>query len=257
MKQIVGVVVVVLVAAGAWWFLAKGPMGVATAPTDNDQHILQGTPAGSDYKYTLTNPSYEIEAIWPQKVPLPTAEASTKARLALEQALLDRMNVFKSNVQEMLTPQEVQRLKDSDRMYSFGMDYKAYTASGYVSYLYGIYEDTGGAHPNSYFMSVVFDNNGNTVTLASLFPSDTKRTYLTKIAAAAQKQVIAQLIEKLGVTPNEASNSYYSEGVSADAENFSSFVVDGDTLAIFIPPYQAAAYAAGNFEVRIPFSELK
>ena len=46
-------------------------------------------------------------------------------------------------------------------------------------------------------------------------------------------------------------------GTSPTPETLQFFYLDGGALHIIIPPYQAAAYAAGYFDISIPLSSLK
>jgi hypothetical protein len=112
--------------------------------------------------------------------------------------------------------------------------------------------DTGGAHPNNFYKTLVFDLNGNTVALGDLFNPGSN--YLDAISQIAQTQVAAQLEQRAGAG---AADSIIADGLSAKEENFQNFVVDSDRIRIFIPPYQAAAYAAGSFEVQIPLADLE
>jgi hypothetical protein len=125
--------------------------------------------------------------------------------------------------------------------------------------LFTIYEDTGGAHPNGFYRTFVFDEQGSAVKLSDLFlPAQAGKpgsNYLQKISAAATAQVTKQLQEGLGQA--DVSGDIFAEGLAPTVENFKNFVIDGDTLYIVIPPYQAAAYVAGSFDVRIPFGDLK
>ncbi len=47
-----------------------------------------------------------------------------------------------------------------------------------------------------------------------------------------------------------------NSGTTAKVENFQDWYIDGTSLVIIFPPYQVAAYAAGEQTVTIPFSQL-
>jgi hypothetical protein len=112
--------------------------------------------------------------------------------------------------------------------------------------------DTGGAHPSNSYKTLVFDLKGNTVALGDLFQSGSN--YLERIASSSKAQVRAQLKQRAGA---EALDTIIADGIAPKAENFENFVVDSDRIRIFIPPYQAAPYAAGAFEVQIPLADVK
>ncbi len=216
-----------------------------------ESHVLNGTKnADGTYTYLEETDYYRIEVDYPDRVPVANTK---KAQASLEQGLQQEIARFKSNIEEMLSPDEEQRLREQGRKYAYGMEYKTYEGQGTVSYAYTVYEDTGGAHPNGYFKTFVFDQEGNVVTLASLFPNNPN--WLEELSLLASKQVTADM--KARAEQEDATGLLFEEGLAPQVENFSNFVIDGDQLVILIPPYQVASYAMGSFEVRIPLSDLQ
>jgi hypothetical protein len=113
-----------------------------------------------------------------------------------------------------------------------------------------------GAHPNLYYKTFVFDREGNRLALADLFAASSTASstgYLSQISGIATAQIKDQLASRLGEAPG---GGFFAEGTAPNPDNFQNFVIDGGDLVFLIPPYQAAAYAAGSFEVRIPLSQL-
>ncbi|MEK7108977.1 MAG: RsiV family protein, partial [Patescibacteria group bacterium] len=142
--------------------------------------------------------------------------------------------------------------------YAFSVRYeefpKTQTSAHYNSFLYSIYQDTGGAHPNGYFVTFVFDQfkpTGVPLKLSDLFKPGAD--YLARLSQAATPQVRQQVSERLG---SDAVPAIFDEGLKPAEENFQNFTVDGDSLHIFFPPYQVAPYAAGTFDITIPLSSL-
>lgn len=249
-----GIVLLVLfVAAGGLGFWASktglGPL----AP--QERHVLMGstTPEG-DYVYVEDAPYYTIEVRYPAKTALSGA-ADAKARFAIETALAARIAQFKTDGNfENLTEEDV-RIQGlgADRKYALGLEYKTYTSLGYVSYLYTIYADTLGAHPNLYFLTFVFDNKGEQVALGQLFPNNPN--WLEELSLLVSNDVVAQIRQRTGI--DDVTGSVFAEGLAPVESNFQNFVLEGDSLLIEIPPYQVAAYAVGTFEVRIPLKDLQ
>lgn len=246
----ISLIVLALIVAAAFAVLKRGaPSGPAAA----ESHVLPGsvTPSG-DYKYVEDQPYYTIAATYPAKTAL-QGDADVKARHTIEQALSDRIAQFKQNGGfANLTPGDIEMQGlGPERKYALNLEYKAYSGAGYVSYAYTIYEDTLGAHPNAYYLTLVFDKNGNEIALKNLFKNGSD--YLARIAGDATVQVKAELTRRLGADPGE---SFFDEGTAPKDENFENFVIDGDTMVFLFPPYQVAAYAAGAFQARVPLSEL-
>ena len=237
-KQVI--VALVLLAAGiaVFGFLASRTAPVATTPQTQMVAASQSLEEGPYLRMVVDYP-----------------EATSPERAVIETDMRALAAQFKANAQiDSLTPEDVaiQGL-GGDRKYTLEAEYKKFEAPAHTSYVYLIYEDTLGAHPNVYFKTFVFDRAGNKVALSSLFPNNPN--WLEELSLLVSTDVSAQYRERAQV--DDLTNLIYPEGVSPNEANFSNFVVDGDTLVIFIPPYQVAAYAVGAFEVRIPLASLQ
>ncbi|HEV7449546.1 MAG TPA: DUF3298 domain-containing protein [Candidatus Paceibacterota bacterium] len=251
-KQImwaVGVLIVLVVVFGVLTSFTKPTSIVKPA----EQHALAGTlQDNGDYVFDESTDTYEIKAQWPGTIALPTADASAKARLVIEQDIADRIATFKSESIAGIDSQETAHLKELGTKYALGFEYKHYSSPGYESYWYTVYEDTGGAHPNSYFFTHVFDAQGNDVKLADMLKDNPN--WLDDLAALVRKDVVAQYKTRAEVS--DTTGLIFDEGLAAKEENFSNWYLDGTDLVIEIPPYQVAAYVAGSFEVRVPLADV-
>ncbi len=197
--------------------------------------------------------TYRISAAYPAK-PIPTGGTDENARAldSMETWIASTTAEF-SSFSTSLSPEERQFLGESGRKYELDITYKPYVSleAGTVSYEFDIYADTGGAHPNFYFHTFTFDERGEEVALGDLFEPDSE--YLETLSEKALASVRADLSERLG---EDAAAVIFAEGLSPRPENFQNFVLSDDAFILLVPPYQAAAYAAGSFSVRIPFSLL-
>lgn len=244
-------VILVAVAVGlvAWGF----SFIPATEPAGPMEQILPGQLSEEgNYHYAENADYYTVDADYPATTSLSGA-ADVRARATIERAVADRVAEFKRNGDfDNLTAEDV-RIQGlgPDRKYALGMEYQAYAGANTISYLYRIYEDTLGAHPNGYFMTFVFDRGGAQVRLGDLFKPGAD--YLGRLSQAATAQVRQQVSERLG---SDAVPAIFDEGLRPTEENFRNFVIDGNILRIFFPPYQVAPYAAGTFEVSVPLSGL-
>lgn len=216
-----------------------------------ETHLLEGTKnADGTYTYVEETEFYTIEVDYPDRVPV---RESDRAQTTLEQGLQQEIARFKSTVQEFLTPDEQERLRAEGRTYAFIMEYEAGEGEGTVSYAYVMYEETGGAHPNVYFKTFVFNQQGDLVTLGSLFPNNPN--WLEELSLRVSNQVVADMQER--TEQDDVAELVFDEGLAPAEANFQNFVIDGADLIVLIPPYQVAAYAAGSFQVRIPLVELQ
>ncbi len=241
---IVAVVAILVLLVGGWYFFAhRGPtLSYTVLDTGDRQH-------------KETADFYTIQINYPNKTPLAVRGgwgAGARADKAIEDLLEDQIDGFKDLAEENLTDEEKARLTENLYTYSLNIAYKPYSSGEYVSYEFDIYTDTGGAHPNNYYKTLVFDLDGHEQELGDLFEGGSN--YLERVATEARRQVTEQLTQRAG---SGATTTLIAEGLTPTKENFENFVVDSDRIRIFIPPYQVAAYAAGSFEVQIPLIDIR
>ena len=253
-----GLIVLGLVFAG----LASFSTPPAVVPTAGDKSAILGGTLGSDgvYHYSESKEYYKITADYPADTGL-SAEANLKARATVEQTLAEQIATFKEDSGlDNLTPQDAQiQGITAERYYALALEYKAVTSSTTVSFAYQVYVDTLGAHPNLYYKTFVFDQDGNELGLKDVLKNNPN--WLEELSLLVSQDVVAQLKARLDSLPQgdegaDVTGSIFAEGLAANEENFKNFVVDKDELVILIPPYQVAAYAVGAFEVRLPLSEI-
>jgi hypothetical protein len=242
---IVVVILIIIAAAGAFYFYTN-PLGPSLSYT-----VIET----GDRQHREDNNYYTIQINYPDKTPLASRGgwgAEGRAQATIANTLKGLIDQFKQagNVNN-LSQEEKDRLNQGGLKYSLNVGYHMYSSGNFVSYEFDVFMDTGGAHPNNFYKTLIFDLNGNTVTLRDLFTSD---EYLSRVAGDASVQVQDQLRQRIGGDPGE---SFLPAGTAPKEENFENFVIDSDRIRIFIPPYQAAAYAAGSFEVQIPLTEVK
>lgn len=240
---IVFLILAVLVALGGWYIFINSQALPHTLNSQGDRQIKEDT----DF--------YTIQAVYPNSSKLASrtdssASADEKAIQTIESYVIGTVATFKNNANSALTSDEKARLTEQKLKYSLGIAYQQYTSSSFASVELDVAEDTGGAHPINSYKTFVFDLKGDQVALSDLFTPGSD--YLGRISEAATKQIGEQLVAEGA----DASSSIIAEGVAPTADNFSNWVDKDGLLVFLIPPYQAAAYAAGSFEVHIPMSDL-
>jgi len=119
----------------------------------------------------------------------------------------------------------------------------------YVSVKLNVMFYTGGAHPNHWPMTWVFDmTDGSPLTLGKLFPN--RVAALDKISGICREV----LTKSLG-------NMYLPEmlnyGIEPVGKNFDKFILTSEGVAFYFAPYQVAPYAAGEQVVTIPYDHLE
>jgi hypothetical protein len=250
--------VLVVLGFAAWRYFV--PKEVVEAPVVTETATPSTSVVGAtmnakgDFEYKKSTDYVEIEATYPSKTSL-SGEADAKARLTMESWVDERVAAFEKQVNgELLTPSEMARLKADGRKYAMGISYSTYTSEGHVSYVYQIYEDMGGAHPNTYYTTFTFDQSGTALDLADLFKPGAR--YLDRLSKLSYDYLVVDLAKRFSVKLDEDQLDWVRMGTEPSPEALQFFYLDQSNLVIIFPPYQVAAYVAGKSEVRIPLSEL-
>lgn len=107
---------------------------------------------------------------------------------------------------------------------------------------------TGGAHPNHWPVTWVFDlTNGAALTLDDIF-IDVQNS-LKAIAPMMRKT----LYQSLG---DMANPDMLDDGTRPVMPNYDGFIINNEGIAFFFAPYQVAPYAAGQQVVTIPWGNI-
>ena len=148
---------------------------------------------------------------------------------------------------DSISPAQAQQMGlGGGRKYKFQITYLFGSSPHTLSYIFTMYQDTGGAHGNTTFKTFVFDkDSGKLLTLDDIFTGD----YLKTLSSLSS----AYVTKNLG---DFADARMIADGTKPDTKNFQNFFFDNGIFAILFPPYQVAAYAAGPQTVRLNASGL-
>lgn len=244
---------IIIILVLAVWYMATHPAPEPFSPLP----VASSTPVAAALPpQTIEEHAqyYDVEAVYPAETAL-KATAGTAADLAA----VARMKGFvEETVGEFklqgnfnnLSPEDIQMMGFSDgRKESLVIEYEEKSGASTVSYVYSIYLDTLGAHPNAFFRTFTFDQKtGASLAIGDLFTP--RSDYLKRLSAITRFELDKSLGEFADV-------DYINQGTTAEALNFQSFAIESNALVIIFPPYQVAPYAAGIQKVSIPLSQLK
>lgn len=139
---------------------------------------------------------------------------------------------------------------------SVNVDYKIESSHGSIlPIVFTVSAYTAGAaHPNNFYQTLNLDLAiGEEVTLAEFFKPGTK--YLEIFAPlAAQAVAKEQNIRLEPDTPITAQDEWIKGGTKAEATNYQNYLFTAEGIKLFFDPYQVASYAAGGFEVLLPYA---
>jgi len=255
----IGVGVLAIIGVLIVWFVATHPAPVQ-APTTQPP---AGAATSTDQTITDHQPYYDVDAVYPGTTPLAGLpdSADVNAVALMKQWETDTIEKFKTESGvTTLTPQDVQmqNLGVDGRKYALGITYQGSVSARTVSYVFQVYEDTLGAHPNAFYHTFTFDTQtGQNLALKDLFVPNAP--YLARLSAAAQADMPAVIAKAENVDLSEVDTSptgMLATGITPTEDNFANFALDGSDLVIIFQPYQIGPWALGTQTDRIPLSSL-
>ena len=245
-KNILGIVTVLVIIAGAVGYAALRPASV----------IAPGATTLPPGSYTEHAPYYDIAANYASSTPL-TGVANTAAVALMQKFVSDTITQFKTDGNfANITPADIKTMGfDTGRKESLQITYLIGSSGRTVSYIFTVYEDTLGAHGNTFFHTFTFDTNPSTpsgqagvpLALADLFTPGAP--YLDELSGIARAKLP-------GVIGQDADVTFINDGTTPDTKNFQTFFFDNAYLVFLFAPYQVAPYSAGPQTLRIPIASL-
>ena len=149
----------------------------------------------------------------------------------------------------------IDHIKSENFKGSLSITYETHQGPNTVSYVYSIYSDTLGAHPNGTYKTFTFDTRtGAELSLADLFAPGTN--YAQYLSDYSRSKLPAMIAARENVSASEVATDMLDAGTTADPANFSDFYLDGSNLVILFPPYAVGPYVLGTMELDIPLSNV-
>ncbi|MDB5265073.1 MAG: hypothetical protein JWN64_644 [Parcubacteria group bacterium] len=255
-KEFVGVGIAAFIILGlALWFMATHPAPALQTSTGTEQEAQNNEQIIDLQQY------YEVRALFPKAAAL---SASSEAGAGIQAAALmkawvtDTIDTFKkeSGLND-LTQEDIdmQGIGKDDRKYALTIAYTTHMSPSTITYLYEIYANTLGAHPNTYYHSFTFDTStGINLAIGNLFVPGAN--YLTKLSQISRAQLPGIIAEREQVAVSEVPMDMIEDGTKPVVESFQTFYVEGDNLVIVFSPYAVGPYVLGTVEFPVPLSQL-
>ncbi len=216
---IIGIVAVAFLGALAFFSFSEGVGDVHRSPAMSvaTSTISEATPA------------YSIHVDYP-KFGEPAIDAQIQKRI--EEAV-GEIKALPQNPHDSATPQNT-----LDGFYD-----SVYIGPDIISVRLILSQYTGGAHPMTIYSGVNFNR-----TTGEVLSLDDVLLLLGKSVADISRESSLQFKEKFG-------EGFFAQGADTNPENFSSFVINEDTVTFIFQQYQVAAYVYGPQEMS--FKRLK
>lgn len=250
---IIGFIVLVIIGLGCVWYVISR---VPPAGTPNTPAAPAETATGPEH-ITESTDLYTVDAQYPSSTALATsvsadADAAAVASMkAFEQSTIDEFHQSWTGLDDSF----MEHIKSENVKGSLAITYETHQGPNTLSYVYSIYSNTLGAHPNGTYKTFTFDmRTGAELSLADLFAPGTN--YAQYLSDYSRAKLPAMIAARENVDVSEINTDMFTAGTTADATNFSDFYLDGTNLVILFPPYAVGPYVLGTMELDIPLSSI-
>jgi len=201
-----------------------------------DRYLLE------DYAAFTMNQEKKIEIRDDSKYKIRIYYPSSKYSLlntTIEDKIEEYIIEFKKNIDNASN--------DINYFYTLDITYDTYHYKDYISYLFNIVSDVGGAHPSYYIWTIRYDINENKVITINDILKEYPN-FLNLLSNYVQKQLV--LNERI------PDISWMLEGTKPTVDNYQNLVFSKDGIFVFFPPYQIAPYSSGSFQIFIPYKQI-
>lgn len=246
------IVLLVLVVGGGLWYFLGNPAALQ-APTTTDSTPAEPTKISEEATY------YTVDASFPSETPLKKSAGTTADKAAVDFMhgfVMGQIDAFKKSGDfENLTHDDIQMLHLDERKYSLGITYETKQSGRTVTYVFELFTDTGGAHPNTTYRTITFDlKTGRPLTTADLFEKGSP--FLETLSTLARAKLPALIASREEVSVSEVQMDFINDGTKPEPPSFMNFYLEPGTLTLIFPPYQVGPYVLGRVDLTIPTSEV-
>lgn len=250
MYKNIGIIIVIALIVGGAIFLfikeinkereySKTPVATSTTPGEAPVVLVSKTLHEKN-----AEAGYEVNATYPEVSNFRDKVMERQINRIIEQKVIAHVESFKSSTRES------RRVDESDiSTLDIGYQQEKLTSLPHILgfRLTQSYFEVGAAHPGQTTETFNFDlRTGKVITLDDLF--EPQSGYLDIISAHS----IRELKNRLGAGAHEQ----IEYGARPVPENYEAFLITDSGIRIIFNQYQAAAYAAGEQEVLVPYLEL-
>jgi hypothetical protein len=245
---LIAIALALVIAALVTAHLMLGPGG-ETVPNATE------TPSKADQALLDEGEYHRITAVSPGATPL-RGEANSAAVALMRGFVEAEAATFKEESGLLTLTTEDIEMRDlgGDRKYVLDITYETHDSPATVSYVFPIFADSMGAHPNAYYRTFTFDKaTGKELLISDLFAD---AGYLDVLSKESRGQLAPKIAEMSEIPLEEFDTEYLDSGTTPDAPNFQFFYLDGKELVIIFPPYQVGPWVIGTQEARFDRTEL-
>ncbi len=252
---VIGVGVLVLIFLGfAVWYMATHQAPDVFAPGTASSSPQMPAAAAGPVSINENATYYLISGSYPGSTVLLAsagAEADAAAVSSMKRFVQQEVARFKADGNfGNLSHDDIQMMGLDQRKYTFDVTWQPYQGTHTASYVFQLTEDTGGAHPNTYYKTFTFDTaSGVKLGVGDIFQPNSN--YLQLLSTRARADLPA-LINK--VQEGAADADTINVGTKPVADDFQNWYINGANLVLLFAPYQVGPYSIGTILDTVPLS---
>jgi hypothetical protein len=246
-----GVLIAVFIVLILWYSFMRKEAVVPTSDTATTTLATTSPTTAGPRHITESNTYYEIDLTYPSVTPL-SGDANDRAVERMHVTMQSIADLFKKNIDvDNLSHDDIQMMGLDQRKMELGSSYEMYKGARTVSYVFEIYEDTFGAHPNAYYRTLTFDiQSGAELSLDDIFSAP---DYLNILSSRTRADLPLIIRNRSGY---DADIEYIKAGTEPTLDSFATWFIDSRDLSIVFPPYQVGPYVLGTLIDPLSLSSL-
>ena len=164
----------------------------------------------------------------------------------LNSEVLNKVNAYIDDFKKEIEPLD----KREDMKYKLEINFNSYEYSDYISYVFNVFIDLLGAHPNNFLFSISYNVSSKSVIKIQDLLNINKELLNVLSEYSYNELKDNENIQKYAV------EGMLEEGLEKKIDNFDTFAFDNSGFKIFFEKYSVAPYVAGEFIVTIPYDKL-
>lgn len=166
----------------------------------------------------------------------------------LTEKIINIINEYKFDFINSLKDYKIQK----DIIYELNISYEKFVYKNYISYVYKVEEYTGGAHPNHYIFTVIYDKKlDKIISIVDLINEN--RDFLNLLSVLSREELLNNY--DINIDNSDLKEMFYS-GTNPSISNFKNIAFTNGGILIVFERYAIAPYYMGEFRIIIPFKKI-
>lgn len=137
-------------------------------------------------------------------------------------------------------------------IYELNISYEKYIYKDYISYVYKIEEYKGGAHPNYYIFTVIYNTKLDKIISINDLINENKNI-LNELSILSREELLNNY--DIDIDNSNLKEMFYN-GTNPIISNFKNIAFTNEGMLIIFERYSIAPYYMGEFRIVIPYNKI-